>query len=100
MTEGFAEEQKKIGIGRGHSIFIETRENCVVNGVEEVVSFDESGVCMQTPCGLLEIFGEGLHISKLNLEDGQVIVRGVVNGVEYSGNTLQHGKGLFSKMFR
>ena len=94
------EERKQLTRGRAHSIFIENHERAVITGVADVISFNEEEVTLITEFGALEIFGEGLHMSKLNLEEGQVIVEGSVMGAEYTEAPARGGKGLLSKMFR
>ena len=52
----------------GHHLILEDRENLTVSGVEEVESFDENTIVMETAQGLLIVRGEGLHIEKLSLD--------------------------------
>lgn len=95
------DERKQLTRGRVHSVFIENHERAVITGVADVISFNEEEVSLVTDFGTLEVFGEGLHMNKLNLEDGQVIVEGNVMGAEYTDAPSHgNGKGLLSKMFR
>ena len=47
----------------------------------------------------VHIEGSGLHITKLSLDEGQVIVEGEILALEYSEDAQQRGS-LFSRMFR
>ena len=57
-----------------HLITLRNRKVLAVNGVYEVVSFDESSVVMKTVCGELVIEGDGLHISELDTSNGVILV--------------------------
>ena len=54
----------------GHHLILEERERLTVSGVEEVESFDENLIVMDTAQGVLVVRGEGLHIEKLSLDGG------------------------------
>ena len=60
----------------GHHLILEDREHLTVSGVEEVESFDESTIVMDTAQGVLIVRGEGLHIEKLSLDGGDLKVEG------------------------
>ena len=84
-----------------HAIHIENRERIVVTGVEDVDNFNEEEVNFQTESGYVTLTGNDLHITRLNLEEGQLIIEGVINGVAYSGLHEQgEGGGFFSKLFK
>lgn len=52
--------------------------------------------------GILTIRGQGLHINKLNLDDGQVSIDGEIINLNYSDKSGLIGKsgGFISRMFR
>lgn len=79
-----------------HSFVSADRQNIKINGVEEVISFDEGEVVLQTSCGGMTVEGEGLHIGVLSVEQGVVEVDGRIDGVFYFDNTAQKKK-LFGK---
>lgn len=94
-------DDKKLVRGRSHSILMENRERVTITGVQDVDSFDEASVLFVTDLGYIVLHGMDLHISKLNLEEGQLIVEGEIIGLEYNDHQLS-GKsgGLFKKLFR
>ena len=55
-----------------------------------------------SPIWDIALHGIDLHISKLNLEDGQLIVEGEIIGIEYNDHDGLGGKsgGFFKKLFR
>jgi sporulation protein YabP len=95
-------DDKKLVRGRSHSILMENRERVTITGVQDVDSFDEGSVLLVTDLGYIALHGIDLHISKLNLEDGQLIVEGEIIGIEYNDHDGLGGKsgGFFKKLFR
>lgn len=66
-----------------HSITLNNRSNMELTGVNNVNTFDEQEIILETSLGHLFIIGEGLHITMLNLEEGKVALEGGINSVEY-----------------
>ncbi len=68
-----------------------------LTGVEDVVSFDETGAVLRTTLGMLAVDGEELHVVKLDLAGGNVQIEGKVNGLIYSdgGSAKKAAKRLF-----
>jgi len=84
---------------RAHGVQIDQRARMTVTGVSDVESFHEQEIVLMTEGGPLRIDGEGLHLSKLNLEDGQVAVEGEIIALEYEP-PVRERRGLFSRMGR
>lgn len=80
-----------------HHIILEEREQLVISGVEEVESFDENTIVMDTVQGLLIVRGEGLHIEKLSLDGGDLKVEGTVESLTYEENRRTKG-GFFARL--
>ena len=64
-----------------HHIILEEREQLSVSGVEEVESFDENTIVMLTNRGTLIVRGEELHIEKLSLDGGDLMVVGTIDSL-------------------
>ena len=92
-----AEEKKKMG---RHTLHMEERERIQIGGVLEVLSFDEEGVMMETTCGLLLLRGAGMHIGKLDLDAGDVVVDGSIDSITYSDGSLAEKHSILGKLFR
>ena len=82
-----------------HSVFLENRSKLALTGVLDVESFDEEEVALSTQQGSLVVSGSGLHVEKLNLDSGDVMIRGVVDTLRYEDSAASSG-GFFSRMFR
>ena len=72
-----------ISVTQSHSFSSKNREGIDVDGVIDVISFDENGVALETALGSMAIEGEGLHVTVLNVAEGRVSVSGRINGVYY-----------------
>jgi len=81
-----------------HRLVLESREKLTVSGVEEVESFDENAIVMDTALGALIVRGEGLHIEKLSLDGGDLAVEGTVESLTYE-ESRERG-GFFSRLWR
>lgn len=80
-----------------HSVLLENRERLVISGVTDVTAFDESCVCLDTVCGLLDIEGSALAVQDLSLAEGRVSVTGKIGGLWYSEKKQGSEKrGLFA----
>ena len=81
-----------------HNISLENRKRVFVDGVSEVISFDEFSVYMNTSLGRLLINGDELHIQTLCLEKGNVIIDGEINEIIYENDQKNAKKGIFSRL--
>ena len=81
-----------------HSLILQDRHRLTVSGVEDVESFDESAVVLQTAGGLLILRGSALHIDKLSIEGGELLVTGRIDSLVYEDNAAGRG-GFFSRLF-
>lgn len=85
---------------RAHLVSMENRERVSFTGVTDVESFNDEEVVAVTEQGVIVLAGEGLHISRLNLEDGQLVVEGRLDAMEYIDTARGGKKGLFGKVFK
>lgn len=83
---------------RAHSVHIDNRARMNVTGVIDVESFNEQEVLLDTEAGELAITGNNLHLAKLNLDDGQIVIEGEVIALDYEA-PLPERRSLFSRMF-
>ena len=76
-------EQSRSEVQRSHTLSMENRDKLSLTGVEDVSGFDESLVVLTTSMGELTVRGEGLHIERIDLDSGQLEVRGKVQELSY-----------------
>lgn len=84
---------------RTSTIHIDNRERITLSTVIQVDSFNDIEICVVTDEGMLRIEGEQLHISRLNIDDGEMVIEGLFCAMEYAAEHSSQG-GFFSKFFR
>jgi sporulation protein YabP len=95
----YLEEPKSMEI-KNHKVIIDCRKKVSITSVEDVDSFNENEVIFLTSAGAVTVCGEDLHITKLNLEEGMLVVEGLIQSLDYKDHELErHKRGLFSKIF-
>ena len=90
-------DDKKV-VPMPHQLLLEDRQRLTVSGVSDVDSFDETTIVVYTDMGELTIKGEGLHISRLNIETGDLRVEGSVQSLTYAEQAAH--SGFFSRLFK
>lgn len=86
---------------KNHGIILENREKLTISGVEDVESFDEEKVVIITEMGTMTVLGAEFRISRLNVDNGELIIEGEVDEIAYS-NTVRDDRsgGFFGRLFR
>ena len=79
-------------------LVLDQRNRLTVSGVDEVESFDESAIRMTTKGGDLLVRGRGLHIEKLSLDGGDLLVDGTVDALIYQ--EPEEAASFLSRLFR
>lgn len=79
-----------------HHVTLDSRKSLELDGIEDVLGFEDCSVLLQTNMGVLNIEGEGLHIRHMSMEDGSLIIDGKINGMLYIDKTARKG-GLWKK---
>lgn len=92
-------DEKKMNRPRTHTAHMEGREKIIMTGVEDVESFDETSVYLATDAGLATITGKDLHINRLNIEDGQLVVEGFIVSIAYEDKLPKEKGGFFGRLF-
>ena len=83
------------------NIILENRNKLNISGVQDVLSFDDQVVIIETDLGILTVKGENLKINKLSIDTEEVIIEGEINNLGYSDHTKKEQEGgLFSKIFK
>ncbi len=88
------EEKKNYHQSSSQNVILENRRNMSVSGVKDVDSFDENAVALFTELGSMLISGSDLHISRLNIENGEVIINGTIDSIVYRGDNAKKGNFL------
>ncbi len=65
----------------------------------DVDSFNDAMIILNTSAGAMTLVGSALHIARLNLEDGQLLVEGQIDALEYDERAAR-GKGGLGRLFK
>lgn len=81
------------------------RETLSLEGVLSVENFDSSSIYLVTNMGDLEVNGENLHISQLQLDGQQIVIQGFVQSLEYKKSKDERSvrgksKGLLQRILK
>ncbi len=90
-------------ISKKHIITITDRHKITLTGVMDVFSFDEEAVELETSEGYIEIKGEELHIVKMNIDDGDMIIDGFITELVYheaQSSSSKKKSSMLSKLFK
>ena len=80
-----------------HELCLKDRRNMTVSGVKEMISFDEQNVRMNTVLGELSVDGEGLRVKVLDVERGNVVLEGKIDGIFYPDEQREERRGFWSR---
>lgn len=84
-----------------HQVIIDGRDRVSITAVNDVDSFNENEIIFLCSAGMMTITGEDLHITKLNMEDGTLIIDGTIDSIDYADHEEERmsNKKIF-KVFR
>lgn len=89
-------------IGVIQNLILENREKLSITGVNDVLSFDDQVIIVDTELGMLTVKGENLRVNKLSIDTSEVIVEGQISYLSYSDKQQDRDKsgGFISKIFK
>ena len=92
--------EKKIEENKGN-IVLENRQKMTLTGVLEVISFDDEKIFLNTELGNLTIKGSDLKMNKLDVQNGDIIIKENISYIVYSGKDIKKEKqSLIEKLFK
>lgn len=82
-----------------HNLVVENRRNLTATGIKSIVNYDEYSATMETSLGTLVVGGEGLSVSELSIQTGEVKISGTIEYVQYTARAEKKG-GLLARFSR
>ncbi len=82
-----------------HTLILTEQREMNLTGILSVESFREDAAELESTLGPLMLTGQGLHMEKLDLDKGEVILTGKVISLYYPEDAPSTKKGLFSRLF-
>jgi sporulation protein YabP len=94
--------EEKQGIQKLHKVSLNARNQAMITGVKDVLSFDAGEVLLDTEQGILMIRGNELHVNRLTLEKGEVDVDGRIDSLTYSDSNGygKSGESFITRLFK
>lgn len=88
-------------LSKKHMVNMVDRQRLNMTGIIDVFSFNEEVIELETTDGYLDIEGIDLHIVKMNLDSGELIVEGRILQLAYEDQAPSKKKGsMLSKFFK
>lgn len=88
-------------VSKKHAVNLIDRSRLNMTGVIDVFAFDEKVIELETVDGYLDVEGDDLHIVKMNLDSGELIVEGRVTGLAYQEQSGPSKKNsLIARLFK
>ena len=76
------------------SISLENRRKMLLSGVNEVLSFNDEKIILNTVLGKLNIKGQNLKMNKLDVKNGDVIVDGYITSLIHNNKKDKKKRSL------
>lgn len=90
-------DEKRSPPAHAQHLILEGRHTLSVSGVDEVMTFDESSVVMNTPLGQLHVQGEELRVENLAVESGELTVKGKISALTFTEPVSPWWERLFGR---
>lgn len=91
-------EQNTLTPKMSQKLVLEDRERFSVGLVENVENFSEDEILLKTAYGCLLVCGKNLKLEDLSIENGNILLSGRVDKIEFSEIKEKHS--LFKDLFR
>lgn len=83
------------------NLLLENRKKLTINGVIEVINFNENQILLNTDVGTMIIKGQELKMNKLDVQNGDVIITGKLDSFVYTSSKSKVKKdSIVSRLFR
>jgi len=100
--EDIMEVKKEIKIeDKKSNLLLESRKKLTINGVIEVINFNENQILLNTDVGMMIVKGQQLKMNKLDVQNGDVVISGKVDAFVYTSDKSKVKKdSIISRLFR
>ncbi|MEG0772568.1 sporulation protein YabP [Clostridium sp.] len=97
------EQSKEVKVENKRSFLsLENRKKMNLDGVTEIVSFNDEQILLKTVLGNMDIRGEELKMNKLDVQNGDVVISGNITYIVYTSEEKKQRKhnGIIARLFR
>ena len=89
-----------VNIKPEQELILKNREVLTINGVKKVESLNTYEFIVDTNLGKIQIKGNNLEMSALDIDKGTLNISGKIDSIEYSNKIVQKQKGFVAKLFK
>lgn len=88
--------------GYNHGINLFERKNLSITGVKKIENFDSEQFLLETILGFMIIKGSDLELVKLDTLQGNISIKGNINGINYIEDGTRKNKedSIFNRLFK
>ncbi|MGE5592975.1 MAG: sporulation protein YabP [Betaproteobacteria bacterium] len=94
------DEKRRTAMSSQHRVTVTERETIAVDGVNNVESFDDQEVVLETTAGMLMLHGRDFHIKQLNLDEGNLTIEGYLAGMEYAEEVGKKARSFLGRLLK
>ncbi|MGE5587286.1 MAG: sporulation protein YabP [Clostridia bacterium] len=94
------DEKRRTTVSSQHRVIVTERETITVDGVNNVESFDDQEVVLETTAGMLMLRGREFHIKQLNLDEGNLTIEGYLAGLEYAEEVGKKARSFLGRLLK
>lgn len=83
-----------------HKIEMIDRKNLSLTGIKTIESFDSQEFLVETVLGYLLIRGTGLSLGKMDTDNGELTIKGIIDSVAYVSGSKSQKEPLVKRLFK
>ena len=93
-------EMQSLHEKKTHEFRVISRRQMTIDGIKDVIGFDEVSVQLMTYSGEMTVEGSGLHVKTLDVERGIVVLEGKIDGVFYTESETVEKRGFWERLMK
>jgi sporulation protein YabP len=97
------EQNKEVKVENKRSnLSLENRKKMNLDGVTEIISFNDEQILLKSVLGNMDIRGTDLKMNKLDVQNGDVTISGDISYIVYTSEEKKQRKqsGIIARLFR
>lgn len=83
-----------------HNVIMENRKALTISGVNDIDSFDERIIVLFTELGELTVKGHNLHINRMSVETGELVMEGEIASLQYGEGERRAPSNMLARLFK
>ena len=99
MVQGQEQFRQKTSQKISQKLTMQDRRHVELNGVTEIISFDNREILLESVEGMMRFAGEEMKVKRLALDRGEVELEGKIQEISYHRSGRDKTAGIFSRLF-